>query len=132
MIGALAERNEQSWQLPDGPGQQKRDEMMKKIPMGAAQNWDGKHIDEPPGLPPNPLFWPWVYGHDVIDFVSDPRSCLLNLGLTKCRQTADWMKCGNEGRILVRNSAILVLHLEDVLMYCSMHYFFILLTSKWR
>jgi salicylate hydroxylase len=82
MIGALAERNEQSWQLPDGPGQQKRDGMMKKIPMGAAQNWDGKHIDEPPGLPPNPLFWPWVYGHDVIDFVSDFRSWLLNLGLT--------------------------------------------------
>jgi len=71
MIGALAERNEQTWQLPDGPGQQKRDEMMKKIPIGAAQDWDGKHIDEPPGLPPNPLFWPWIFGHDVIDFVSD-------------------------------------------------------------
>ncbi|TVY83572.1 FAD-dependent monooxygenase OpS4 [Lachnellula suecica] len=69
-IGALSQRNEHLWQLPDGEEQRKRDEGMRNIPMGAAPAWDRKHVDETPGFPPDPRFWPWLYGHDVIDFTN--------------------------------------------------------------
>lgn len=57
-------------QLPDGEEQQKRDAMFRSAPIGSARGWDGRHVDEVPGLAPDPLFWPYVFGHDVVDFVS--------------------------------------------------------------
>jgi salicylate hydroxylase len=39
--------------------------------MFGTSSWDGKHVDEAPGFPPDPLFFPYVLAHDVIDFVSD-------------------------------------------------------------
>jgi salicylate hydroxylase len=39
--------------------------------MFGTSSWDGNHVDEVPGLPPEPLFFPYVLAHDVIDFVSN-------------------------------------------------------------
>lgn len=69
-IGEFALFNAHAWQLPDGEEQRKRDDMLAKAPIFAAQNWDGKHVDEFPGLPPNPMYHPWMLGHDVVDYVS--------------------------------------------------------------
>ncbi|KAK0123009.1 hypothetical protein ONS96_010022 [Cadophora gregata f. sp. sojae] len=62
--------NAHTWQLPDGEEQRRRDEMLAKAPLFGAQNWDGEHVDDFPGMPPNPLYYPWMLGHDVVDFVS--------------------------------------------------------------
>ena len=59
--------------LPDGEEQQKRDEMMKKTPMGVPDlsMWDGKNVDEPPeGGIFHPLMNTWLNGYDVLDYVS--------------------------------------------------------------
>ena len=70
LLGAFAERNAHIWQLPDGEEQLRRDDMIRKNPIFSTSNWDGKHVDEVPGLPPDPLFFPWMLAHDVVHFVS--------------------------------------------------------------
>lgn len=69
-MGEYSLFNAHTWQLPDGEEQRRRDQRLAKAPMFIAQNWDGKHVDEFPGLPPNPLYYPWMLGHDVVDLVS--------------------------------------------------------------
>lgn len=70
LLGQYAEDNARIWQLPDGPEQRERDERYKKIPFFSAPDWDRKHVDEVPGIPPDPLFFPYMLAHDVINFVS--------------------------------------------------------------
>ncbi|KAH7391208.1 FAD dependent oxidoreductase domain-containing protein [Cadophora sp. MPI-SDFR-AT-0126] len=60
--------NAHTWQLPDGEEQRRRDERLAKAPLFSARNWDGKHVDEFPGMPPSPSYYPWMLGHDVVDF----------------------------------------------------------------
>ncbi|KAH9209432.1 hypothetical protein DL95DRAFT_26040 [Leptodontidium sp. 2 PMI_412] len=67
-MGEYALFNAHAWQLPDGEEQSRRDEMLARAPVFSAQNWDGSHIDEFPGLPPSPLYYPWMLGHDVVDY----------------------------------------------------------------
>jgi salicylate hydroxylase len=57
------------WTLPDGEEQRQRDMMFKTRPMFSAGGWDGKHIDEVPATPKDPLFFAWMLAHDVVDFV---------------------------------------------------------------
>lgn len=63
--------------MPDGAGQRKRDESMKKLNIGAALDikhaWDGRHLDEPPCLPElpyHPLVNAYTMGYNAIDHVS--------------------------------------------------------------
>lgn len=58
------------WQLPDGEAQCQRDANVRKSPMFGSLTWDGKHVDEVPGLPPDPLVFPYIMAYDVVDFVS--------------------------------------------------------------
>lgn len=77
-MGEYSLFNAHTWQLPDGEEQRRRDQRLAKAPMFVAQNWDGKHVDEFPGLPPSTLYYPWMLGHDVVDLVSWlRRSCVL-------------------------------------------------------
>lgn len=72
LISAFGEGMARTWQLPDGPEQETRDEIYRKTPYFGTTGWDGKHIDKLPGLPPDPLFFPYMLAHDVVDFVSEP------------------------------------------------------------
>lgn len=70
LISDFGESMSHIWQLPDGEDQQKRDEMYRQTPYSTTSNWDGKHVDDLPGIPPDPLFFPYMLAHDVIGFVS--------------------------------------------------------------
>lgn len=70
LISDFGESMAHTWQLPDGEEQKKRDEIYRQTPYFATSNWDGKHVDDLPGLPPDPLFFPYLLAHDVIEFVS--------------------------------------------------------------
>jgi salicylate hydroxylase len=69
-LGLFAIEMARVYQLPDGEDQQKRDESFRTTPFFSSSDWDGKHVDDVPGMPPDPLFFPYVLAHDVIDFVS--------------------------------------------------------------
>lgn len=71
LISSFGEKMARTWQLPDGPEQEARDEVYRKTPYFGTTGWDGTHIDELPGLPPDPLFFPYMLAHDVVDFVSE-------------------------------------------------------------
>jgi salicylate hydroxylase len=73
VLGKYSEHNARIWQLPDGPEQRERDERSRKTPFFIAQDWDGRHVDEVPGIPPDPLFFPYMLAHDVVAFVSFAR-----------------------------------------------------------
>ncbi|PMD59614.1 FAD/NAD(P)-binding domain-containing protein [Hyaloscypha bicolor E] len=73
VLGKYSEHNARIWQLPDGPEQRERDERSRKSPFFIAPDWDGRHVDEVPGIPPDPLFFPYMLAHDVVAFVSFPR-----------------------------------------------------------
>ena len=60
--------------MPDGPQQQQRDQFLGSKPLGAASQWDGKNVDDPPEGKFNPLTFPYMSGFDVIDHVSFPPS----------------------------------------------------------
>jgi hypothetical protein len=62
------------WHLPDGPQQQQRDQFLGSKPLGAASQWDGKNVDDPPEGKFNPLTFPYMSGFDVVDHVSFPPS----------------------------------------------------------
>ncbi|KAF8850698.1 FAD/NAD(P)-binding domain-containing protein [Acephala macrosclerotiorum] len=68
LISAFGESMARTWQLPDGEEQRQRDEIYRKTPYFGTTGWDGKHVDELPGLPPDPLFFPYMLAHDVVDF----------------------------------------------------------------
>ena len=70
MLATHAKVNAHLWQLSDGEEQQKRDEMMKNLPLWSSAGWDGKHVDDIPESPMDASFNAWVLGHDVVDFVS--------------------------------------------------------------
>lgn len=60
----------QLFHLPDGPQQEKRDGFLGKGGVVTAEEWDGKHIDDPPEGQFNPLMYPYMMGYDVMDHVS--------------------------------------------------------------
>lgn len=71
LVASYSLSNARLWQLPDGAEQQARDAWMRTEGIFAKGKWDGKHIDElPKGGPEDPLFPPWLFGHDVKGFVS--------------------------------------------------------------
>lgn len=72
LLSEFALMNAHIWQLPDGEEQRQRDAMFKNRPMFSAAGWDGKHIDEVPATPRDPLFFAWMLGHDVVGFVCLP------------------------------------------------------------
>lgn len=67
---AFAQMIAHTWTLPDGEEQRQRDENLRTRPLFSAEGWDGKHIDQVPETPKDPLFFAWMLGYDVIDFVS--------------------------------------------------------------
>ncbi|KAE9375886.1 FAD/NAD(P)-binding domain-containing protein [Stipitochalara longipes BDJ] len=69
LLSHYAEDNARLFQLPDGQEQRERDARYRKIPFYSAPGWDGRHVDEVPGLPPDPLFFPYLLAHDVVAFV---------------------------------------------------------------
>ncbi|KAE8451371.1 hypothetical protein EG329_004000 [Mollisiaceae sp. DMI_Dod_QoI] len=88
LVSEFGESMAHTWQLPDGEEQRKRDELFKKMPYFGTSNWDGKHVDELPGLPPDPLYFPYMLAHDVVDFVSE-NSRITKQPLIVRRQTDD-------------------------------------------
>jgi salicylate hydroxylase len=70
MLASHSLANAKLWQLPDGPEQVARDERLRTKAVFSAGDWDGKHVDEVPQSTGDALFYPWMFGHDVVDFVS--------------------------------------------------------------
>jgi hypothetical protein len=70
LLGKYAEHNAHIWQLPDGPEQRERDTRLRKTPFFIAPDFNGRHVDEVPGITPDPLFFPYMLAHDVVAFVS--------------------------------------------------------------
>lgn len=58
------------WQMPDGPGQEQRDERMRATPIYSTEGWDGNPINTVPSGPQDPLYQPWVMSHDAVAYVS--------------------------------------------------------------
>lgn len=74
--------------LPDGEEQRARDERLGKSQFGMHVNgeWDGKHVDEIPENWEHPLIFPYLSGHDVVDYVSALWDCDCYNLLTTCRK----------------------------------------------
>ena len=72
ILAKYCPHNAYLWQLPGRPEQKARDTRIRKMPIFGTSSWDGKYVDEVPGLPLDPLFFPYVMAYDVIDFISEP------------------------------------------------------------